>query len=231
MRKRGFTLIELLVVISIIALLVSILLPSLQKARSQARKVACQAHLKQMATGWVAYALDHDGSVATPLWQGTNPWWQGQWPYRFEGYLHDLSPDEYHIGRVEWKKTALYCPAATNLGPPDIYYEGITYGINGFLGGAFDEDGVLILRGGPYDPQDITVYKYGKIRSPASRMVWMDAGYNGRPLFDCAAPWFYAAYASERHNGLVNYVFVDGHVDNLFPINDQQMYDLLVGIP
>jgi prepilin-type N-terminal cleavage/methylation domain-containing protein/prepilin-type processing-associated H-X9-DG protein len=53
---QGFTLIELLIVISIIALLVSILLPSMQRAREQGKIIACQSNLRQIVVGVFDYA-------------------------------------------------------------------------------------------------------------------------------------------------------------------------------
>ncbi len=60
---RGFTLIELLVVISIIALLLSILMPSLQKARHQARMLICSNNLKQIGTLVGVYQADNKGKI------------------------------------------------------------------------------------------------------------------------------------------------------------------------
>lgn len=58
-RRGAFTLIELLVVISIIALLVAILLPSLGAARRSARTVGCQSNIRNIGIAFVAYSVDH----------------------------------------------------------------------------------------------------------------------------------------------------------------------------
>jgi prepilin-type N-terminal cleavage/methylation domain-containing protein len=60
-RPRGFTLIELLVVISIIALLMAILMPALNRVREQAREVVCRSHLQQWSLCFAMYTDSYDG--------------------------------------------------------------------------------------------------------------------------------------------------------------------------
>ncbi len=67
-RHRGFTLIELLVVISIISLLISILMPSLSRARSQAKSVHCLARLKEYGNALAAYDNLTGGALPPAQW-------------------------------------------------------------------------------------------------------------------------------------------------------------------
>ncbi len=63
-RRRGFTLIELLVVIAIIAILASMLLPSLGEAREQGRRALCQSNQHQIYVAGGCYAVDYDGRLS-----------------------------------------------------------------------------------------------------------------------------------------------------------------------
>ena len=73
--KRAFTLVELLVVIAIIALLMSILMPVISKARRQAQEVVCLSNLKQWAPIFSMYTMDNNGYFSDTSYRVTSVWW------------------------------------------------------------------------------------------------------------------------------------------------------------
>jgi len=80
-RSRGFTLVELLVVIGIIAVLISLLLPMLHRAKEQANRVLCMSNHKQIMLGIAMYANDNKGKMPHCNWKGQ------QVAFRVPGWL------------------------------------------------------------------------------------------------------------------------------------------------
>jgi len=233
--RRGFTLIELLVVIAIIALLMAILLPSLQRARKQAKAVACCANLKQWATTLDLYLEDNQGRFPR---RGADPVF-GLLSGR---YLRNDDPNaywRYHAVRTEG---IACCPMAVRPPEPNT--------VGNFTGRA---NGCLVLAGRNglvFSPWEITypgptfrssygmnnnIWSFGfegrGVFGPERDLPYTDIfglrGYHNMPLlFDCAQPanslmnervrpWPREPSGSageifiNRHNGGFNGLFID----------------------
>ncbi|NOT00175.1 MAG: type II secretion system protein [Phycisphaerales bacterium] len=112
-RARGFTLIELLVVIGIIALLVSILVPSLKRARVQARDIQCRAHLHAIYLASTTYLSVYDRFPDL-----NNELDDGAWQYNYliyDGRDFDSNFGPLiSLGKNLEKLETLYCPRQTD---------------------------------------------------------------------------------------------------------------------
>ena len=99
-RLAGFSIVELLVVIGIIALLISILMPTLSKARQQAKQVQCASNLRQIGIILLNYANDNNGQL---------------FPYDFGSNCLDHNPPDpwpvYAFKPPIWNPPIMICPA------------------------------------------------------------------------------------------------------------------------
>ena len=217
--RSAFTLIELLVVVSIIALLISILLPSLNKARDQARKIQCAGIQSNIATADQMYVNDFDGwhiPFGSPKPSG------GYWLWTENPHFKSTMgiPKNY-----TWTSTFtqdMVCPNATwvldNPYADDRYYSWRTFGMNTWGHDAWGGRGSLPLNAF-YQPN---------IRLPQQKLFMVDAVDGGVVHTNTAVPPNYEQYgestvyalAAWRHNydegqGVANVIFTDGHVEGL----------------
>ncbi len=227
---RGFTLIELLVVIAIIAILASMLLPALARAKEKGKSTACINNLRQMAIAQRVYSDDFDGRFTfTFQVRGDN--------VLRKGWFNFLQP-------YQQTTNLLLCPNKTRkfketvaLYPSEQQDKAVSnYAMNFRLGGC-DWPNV-------WDVRDWPPIKDSAIRSPSATVHITDGGtrpQNSRDRFKCVTPaspekpgcWIVHDPANDapctgcvtatgdpnwggphlRHNQRSNVLFADSHVE------------------
>lgn len=162
MRRPGFTLVELLVVIAIIGILVSLLLPAIQSARSQALNMACQNNCKQIGLAMVAYETNNGALPVGGFGCCWGTWKVGLLPFieqkpLFDRYIstnkYDQPDASYRYGgsrnvQVTRNQISVYtCPSDSPTADPGVYSGitshnyGVNYGNTGFMAGYPTQNG------------------------------------------------------------------------------------------
>ncbi len=214
-KMRGFTLLELLVVIAIIAMLSSILLPALSKAREKGRQSVCISNLKQIGLAMQMYTQNYDGYFC-PTYYGSpwpvDTWWDfattDGWATYEPGLLGDYLTDKVYE-----------CPSRKGLVSWDKPFTG--YGYNEtYIGGGY-------AAGYGWGGADVSPAKLSQIKSPSETLLFGDcACWSSFSSCTGAANTIYppsvltgggwqTATVHFRHNGFANILWADGHVSSV----------------
>jgi prepilin-type N-terminal cleavage/methylation domain-containing protein/prepilin-type processing-associated H-X9-DG protein len=224
--RTAFTLVELLVVVGIIAILIAMLLPALNKARQQAMRISCASNMRQLSMYFMLYAQNNGGRLplcwdfaATPQVPSDN--WGDSY-----GMAENLLPDKQYIGykaNVPPSRSLYKCPAETVANNTDYSFYG--YGYNNALYRYATDLRNLLLTSHRQPWRTALLLDRGPALGVAARP------YRAKPFANkLLTDTEYASYAlaARRHGGSgdpanpggINVAYLDGHVAWLNSIND-----------
>jgi prepilin-type N-terminal cleavage/methylation domain-containing protein/prepilin-type processing-associated H-X9-DG protein len=240
-RRRGaFTLIELLVVIAIIALLVSILLPSLSRAKSAAQTVQCATIIRHFAVGAELYAHENNGASPNAMRSYTKgELSSSEWVKTF--YPAALFAGGYAARNDPSEQTCRELACPTYLRTKGIWHWLVNSDgtLHSYWPRWFDWNyGMVWTSGKPGESKagdfDHLVYQIGRVKRPSRTMFLAETHITGpheqRQLHlgdgwvreygttvGMLTSWYWwdVPVGPEPHDGKLNMVMFDGHVETL----------------
>jgi prepilin-type N-terminal cleavage/methylation domain-containing protein len=161
--SRGFTLVELLVVIGIIAVLISMLLPALNRVRDQANRIKCMNNLRNVMHGITMYTSENKGIMPYCNWAGLPPGHVG-WLYK-DPAMPDPRHAETGIVYLYLKDTNIFkCPLHTEKRTGGVTETYTSYLMNGAVQdyGAYPPTGRLANRVSKFQINDVIIFESGE---------------------------------------------------------------------